>query len=146
MFKKKTILVVATAGVLALGYAIVSTNAFADNTVGTTTTVTVPVTTPTPSPSTTPAPVVVPVSPLATMPSTGNDDGDVQSGNATNGDDNGENQIDNATNGDDNGENVNGDDNGDNSLSAGVTAGLTLTTDGQAGSNNDNQDSSNSND
>ena len=140
MLRKKTILVVVTAGVLALGYGIVSTNAFADNTVGTSSTATVPAT-PTPSPSVTPTPLAVPVSPLATFPSTGHDDGDVQSDNATNGDDDAEN-----ADGDDDAENADGDDDAEDSLSAGLTAGLTLTTEGQAGSNNDNQDSSGSND
>ena len=142
MFKKKSILVVVTAAVIALGYAIVSTNAFADSTVGTTPTVIVPAAPlapaiPTPEPSGIPEPSGLQNSPLSTMPSTGENDADDSSANATNGDDNGEDQIDNATNGDDNGE---------DQSPAGVTAGTTLGTDASAIQNNDNQDSSNSND
>ena len=140
MFKKKTILVVVTAGVLALGYAIVSTNAFADSSVGTSSTVTVPAvptTTASASPSGIPAPSGLQNSPLSTMPSIGDDDGDDSTANATNGDDNGDNESENATNGDDNGE---------NQSPAGITAGTTLGTDASAIQNNDNQDSSNSND
>ncbi len=141
MLKKKTIVVIVTAGVLALGYGIVSTNAFADNAVGTSATASVQAATmptPSPSPSVTSTALGVPVSPLATLPTTATvDDGDVQSGSATNGDDDGDVQSGSATNGDDDGE---------NSLTAGVTAGLSLNTDIQAGSNDDNQEGSNSND
>jgi hypothetical protein len=118
--KKKNLLAIATAGAVVFGYAVVSTNAFADTSVAT----------PVPAVSAPVAPVApaitqptVPSIPMpsglsstagiqapsglanATLPSAGDDDGDDQSGDLSAGD----------SLGDD------GDDNGDNSTSVGVS-------------------------
>ena len=114
---RKNLMIVATAGVVALGYAAVSTNAFADTSIPPTPVVsasvtpvapvvpTVPVTSVTASaivaPSGIQAPAGLSISPLSTMPSIGGDDGDDQ----------GENNSEDAS--------INGSD--DSSLSVGVS-------------------------
>lgn len=140
MLKNKKILVLVTAGVVALGYAVVSTNAFAD-TSGLTPTpvVSIPAT---PLASVTPpaipdlsgvtaplgiqAPSGLSSSP-STMPSIGDDDADDQSGD----------QSDDAT--------FNGDDDGDNS-SVGVSTSQSDDNGGDSHQNNDGQDGSGSDD
>lgn len=112
MLKKKTISVVVTAGAIALGYAVVSTNAFADTSATPTSTVSATSTaTPqgiaagvsaqTSAQGGIQAPLGLQTSPLSTMPSIGDDDGDDQSDDSIIDDD--------------------GDDDGDLSASVGVS-------------------------
>lgn len=131
MLKKKTILLIAA--VVAIGYAVVTTNAFADTSVAPTVTASAAPTTPVlplgvPAPSGIPAPSGLQNSPLSTMPSIGDDDGDDQ----------GENQSDDTG--------INGDDDGDDLSLVGVSASLSHDDSGDQNQSDDNQGESGSND
>lgn len=143
MIKKKNLLVIATAGVVALGYAAISTNAFADTSV----VVPIPaVSTPaTPTAAITPpavplistdvsatagiqAPSGLANSPLSTMPTAGDDDADDQSGDLS---------ADVS---------LSGDGEGDDSSSVGVSVSESDDNGGDSQQNNGGQDGSGSND
>ncbi len=143
MLTKKNLLVMATAGVVALGYAAISTNAFADTSV----VVPVPaVSAPaTPTAAITPpavpsissdvsatagiqAPLGLANSALSTMPTAGDDDGDDQSGDLSAG------------------VSLSGDDDGDDSAAVGVSVSQSDDNGGDSQQNNDGQDGSGSND
>ena len=133
---KKKMWVLATVSAVGLTYAIVGSNAFADTTVTPTPTVTTPAA---PTPSVTPpaAPSIDP-SPLSTLPSAGNgqDEADGQIGDQSDdANQSGDNEEGDLTNGDD-----------DNSLSAGVSASISVDNSGDSQQNNDGQDGSGSDD
>jgi len=144
MLKNKKILVLVTAGVVALGYAVVSTNAFADTTLPPTAVVALPAPTapalPTgiPAPSGIQAPTGLSSNP-SSMPTSGDDDADDQVGNQS--DDQAENQSGDQSDG----ASANGDDDGDNS-SVAVSTSLASENGGDSNQNNDGQDGSGSND
>lgn len=125
--KKKSLMIFVTAGVVALGYAVVSTNAFADTSATPTPTVTAPAVPSDISASLgIQAPSGLQSSPLSTMPSIGDDDGDDQA----------KNQSDDAG--------IDGDDDED-SIQAGVSVSLS-DDDGDQNQSDDNQGDSDSND
>lgn len=126
MIKNKKILVLATAGVVALGYAAVSTNAFADTTVPPTAVVTVPAAPIAPALPTgisvssgTSASAGLQNSPLSSMPSIGDDDGDDSSNSAS----------------------ISGDDDGDDSSSLGVAVTTSDENYGNVAQGEDHEDS-----
>ncbi len=147
MLNKKTISVVITAGVIACGYAVVSTNAFADTSTTPTPTVSASATTTAVVAPTTPSTIVAPPAPLGLSANTG-----IQapsgmqnpslSNSSTDGDDDGDDQGTNDS--DDSG--ISGDDDSSVSITAGVAATSSLGNGGSTGQDEDNQGGSGSND